>query len=251
MTNNIVTDAKLEEGARRQFGVKWVFGNLCRCATGCCCAWVVPSEVRRLHVEIWGAGGNGHGSCSCSRCHHYQGASGGAYNAREIATVPGCTYTACAGGVYRCLSRECTACNGCTSYVNGQNLSGFCAIGGCTGRAEGSWSTGCNQTWGCCLDKGDNSGSFGFTNHASPWGSTWFRYNVGNCHCYRQWTTPGPAAGIGTDVWQAIGYCWIRCGCWCVPYGHGGQGAMTTYCGSSCCGQGGTGGSGLVKITYW
>jgi hypothetical protein len=44
--------------------------------------------------------------------------------------------------------------------------------------------------------------------------------------------------------------CWIRCGCWRVPYGSGGAGAMTTLCGSSCCGQGGTGGPGLVKITY-
>jgi hypothetical protein len=26
---------------------------------------------------------------------------------------------------------------------------------------------------------------------------------------------------------------------------------MTTQCGSGCCGQGGTGGSGVVKITYF
>jgi hypothetical protein len=25
---------------------------------------------------------------------------------------------------------------------------------------------------------------------------------------------------------------------------------MSSYCGSSCCGQGGTGGAGVVKITY-
>ena len=42
---------------------------------------------------------------------------------------------------------------------------------------------------------------------------------------------------------------WMRCGCWTVPYGHGGQGANSNYCGR-CCGQGGQGGSGLVKITY-
>ena len=45
--------------------------------------------------------------------------------------------------------------------------------------------------------------------------------------------------------------CSIRCGCWTVPYGHGGQNAMTTCCGSGVCGQGGTGGGGLVKITYF
>jgi len=64
-------------------------------------------------------------------------------------------------------------------------------------------------------------------------------------------TTPTSAPLIGTDVHQSLRECWVRCGCWIVPYGHGGQGAMTTYCGSSCCGQGGTGGGGLVKITYF
>ena len=43
--------------------------------------------------------------------------------------------------------------------------------------------------------------------------------------------------------------CWMRCGDFYAPYGVGGQGAMTTYC-ERCCGQGGTGGSGVVKITY-
>jgi hypothetical protein len=56
---------------------------------------------------------------------------------------------------------------------------------------------------------------------------------------------------IGTTSHQSIRECWIRCGCWIVPYGHGGQNALTTYCGSGHCGQGGTGGGGLVKITYF
>jgi hypothetical protein len=34
-----------------------------------------------------------------------------------------------------------------------------------------------------------------------------------------------------------------------VPYTGGGQSAMNTFCGR-CCGQGGTGGAGLVRITY-
>ena len=41
----------------------------------------------------------------------------------------------------------------------------------------------------------------------------------------------------------------MRCGDFYAPYGVGGQGAMTTYC-ERCCGQGGTGGGGVVKITY-
>jgi hypothetical protein len=50
-------------------------------------------------------------------------------------------------------------------------------------------------------------------------------------------------------VFQQNNFCWMRCGCWTVPYGHGAQNAMTNYC-DRCCGQGGTGGPGLVKITY-
>jgi hypothetical protein len=48
-----------------------------------------------------------------------------------------------------------------------------------------------------------------------------------------------------------IGYCAVRCGCWIAPYGHGGQSAMNTYCAQGTCGQGGTGGPGLVKITFF
>jgi hypothetical protein len=71
------------------------------------------------------------------------------------------------------------------------------------------------------------------------------------CHCHNQSSFPGSAALIGTTTVQTLRECWIRCGCWTVPYGNGGQSAMNTYCGSGHCGQGGTGGSGLVKITYF
>jgi hypothetical protein len=109
----------------------------------------------------------------------------------------------------------------------------------------------CYQDWACCLDKGDNGGDFGFTTQRGVWGGVFCRYDMSpGCHCWTQFTAPTPAAGIGTDVQQYVGYCWIRCGCWTAPYGHGGQGGMSSYCGR-CCGQGGTGGSGLVKITYW
>jgi hypothetical protein len=57
---------------------------------------------------------------------------------------------------------------------------------------------------------------------------------------------------IGTEVQMSINYCWMRCGCWTVPYGNGGQSAMSSYCGGgNCCGQGGMGGPGLVRITYY
>jgi hypothetical protein len=246
-----INDAALAVGTRKQYGVQWFFGQPCACSTGLCCLFTVPANVRTLQIEAWGSGGGGHGACTCDRCHHYQGAGGGYYNNVTITTAAGCQYTVCAAGNGNCCRLECTGCVGCSSYVNGFNLSGFCAIGGNGGLANGSWTTGCNSAWSCCLQAGANGGNFGFGLHSGTFGYTWFRYDVGSCHCYRTYTNTTSAPLIGTASRQIQGYCWMRCGCWTVPYGNGGQGAMATYCGTSCCGQGGMGGPGLVKITYF
>jgi len=239
-----VASSKLDGTALCTWCVQWFYGQPCMASSGCCCLWTVPSGVYRMHIEAWGAGGNGHGACSCNRCHHYQGAGGGYYNTKTINTAPGCQYTICAAGVFPCCSQECTACVGCSSYVNGFNLSNFCAIGGQTGIANTAWNDGCFSEYSCCLGPGANGGDFGMGNHPG----TFFGF-ASQCHCHCFGAQPTAAPFIGTNVTQHIHECWIRCGCWTVPYGHGGQGAMTTYCGG-CCGQGGTGGPGLVKITY-
>jgi hypothetical protein len=244
--DNTIPLSALQSGTGYNYNVFHVYGDPGFCSAGCCCLWTVPSGVKRVTFELWGAGGNGHGACSCSRCHHYQGAGGGFYNSKTITVEPGWEYTICAGGVYPCLSRECTACDGCASYVTGCNLSGFCAIGGSTGRANTDWQTGCYSFWDCCIAPTDNNGDFGMGNHIGHWGGSIF------CHCNYKWTctTNAPFLAGGSGTSQAANLCWMRCGCWRVPYGTGGQGAVTTYCGTSCCGQGGTGGAGVVKITY-
>jgi hypothetical protein len=73
---------------------------------------------------------------------------------------------------------------------------------------------------------------------------------MGLCHCWCAHSQPTAAPFIGTTVMQSLNCCRMRCGCWTVPYGHGAQGAMANFCSSGCCGQGGTGGPGLVKISY-
>lgn len=239
-----VTNAKLSFDARHCFCVKWFYGTPCCCSPGCCCLWTAPTGVRRLFWEAWGAGGNGHGSCSCDRCQHFVGAGGGYYVSKMISTGEQCQYTVCAGGVYRCWSQECVGCQGCTSYVNGFNLSNFCAIGGWRGEADGNWANPCFSYWTCCLGPTSNGADFGMGNHYGSWSGPF------NCHCHHHYTEPTAAPFLGGEVGQGINVCWIRCGCWNVPYGHGGQGAMSSYCGSSCCGQGGTGGGGVVKVTY-
>ena len=147
MDDGILGAAKFSTSPTSTFGVKWFYGTMCRCSGGCCCNWTVPTGVKKLWIQAWGSGGNGAGSCSCRRCQHYRGAGGGFYNSVMIDTVAGCQYRVCAGGVYPCLSRECCGCIGCASYVNGYNLSNFCAYGGSCGHANDSWSTSCNATY--------------------------------------------------------------------------------------------------------
>ena len=247
-----IPTSAVDPDARKTFGVKWVYGSPNACSQGCCCLWSVPAGVTKVFFEIWGSGGSGSGACSTSRCHHYAGGGGGGYNSKMISTTPGTQYTVCAAGNGNCCRRECTGCQGCTSYVNGSGLSNFCAVGGCAGCANTSWTTACHSFWSCCRQAGDNGGDFGYMNHAGAFGAVEWWFGVGFCHCNHQNTRATSAPRIGTDVQMAIQTCWMRCGCWTVPYGHGGQNAMSAYCGgSNCCGTGGMGGPGLVKITYY
>lgn len=239
-----VPGTKLASNALDTWNTRWFYGQPCALSSGCCCLWTVPAGVYRLFIEAWGAGGNGNGACSCNRCQHYAGAGGGYYNSKTISTCPGWTYTICAAGVFPCCSFECVACTGCSSYVNGCNLSNFCAIGGIGGCANASWNEACFSEFSCCVAPVSNGGDFGMGNHRGN-----FFGHGSQCHCHCFGTSPTGAPFIGTQVNQNIHECWIRCGCWTVPYANGGMGAMTTYCGG-CCGQGGTGGPGLVKITY-
>jgi len=240
-----LTDTSFAADAAKNFGVQWIYGSAWECSSGRCCLWTVPDYVRKVTFEIWGAGGNGHGQCSCDRCHHFRGAQGGQYAIKTIPTVPGCQYSVCAAGVAPCYSRECVGDNGCTSYVNGYNLSNFCACGGQAGYANTAWTTACFGEWSYCKAPTDTGSDFTLVPHVPGWSDA----NL-FCHCHNQESFPGTAPMIGTLVVQQIRECWIRCGCWTVPYGNGGQGGMGTYCGSGACGQGGTGGAGLAKITY-
>ena len=251
-----IDTAHLASGVRSTYTVKWFYGTPDRCSPGCCCLWTVPNSVCQLNWELWGAGGNGNGACSCNRCHHTKPAGGGAHTSKSIRTAPGCQYTVCAAGVYRCLSRECWACNGCTSYVNGYNLSNLCACGGGYGEANTAWTDGCFSYGFYCVRPGcvgtAADGDWASYNHTGNYqGQAAYQYPGGTCHCWKHIGHSTGAAGLSDGYFeQNSNYCWIRCGCWIVPYGAGGQSATTNYCGR-CCGQGGTGGGGIVKVTYF
>lgn len=256
--NGAITDSKISSTALRTWNVQWFYGNPVMCSSGCCCLWTVPSNTRKAFIELWGAGGNGHGACDCNRCQGYFGAGGGTYNSKMICVTPGWTYTVCAAGVFPCLTTECQGCQGCASYVTGCNLSNFCAVGGRGGiGADFYWCIPTFSCWDCCIAPTANGGDFAMANHTGQVfsGSSW-------CHCHCKVAIPQSAPFIGTQVIQhfscfgGVGSgspgqsCFFRCGCFTVPYGHGGQGAMVSVCANAVCGQGGTGGPGLVKITY-
>ena len=248
-----IDNPQLAADVRADYGVQWFYGSPGQCTAGCCCYWTVPNGVVRLKWEAWGAGGNGHGACSCDRCQHYMGASGGTYNTKSIDSCPGWNYTVCAGGVYRCLSIECNACNGCTSFVQGCNLSNFCACGGSSGCSNSAWTDSCFTYMDSCMYPGIAGGEFSMNTHAGVWGAAGpYMYPGDACHCWKHlsYSSSAPILNTGRND-QFQNDCWMRCGCWTVPYASGAQGAKTNVCGTSCCGQGGTGGSGVVKVTYY
>ncbi len=245
-----VTQAAISNSALAEWNILWIWPEPCACSTGRCCLFTVPARVTRLYFEAWGSGGSGNGACQCDRCHHYKGAGGGYYAARNIATAPGCQYTVCAAGNGPCCRFECVGCIGCTSYVTGFNLTNFCAIGGTGGCANTDWSTACNSEYSCCLGPTANGADFGMGNHPG----TFDNNGLGICRCWCAATTSTGAPFIGGQVTTQLTCCVMRCGCWTVPYGTGGHGAMTNFCGGDAgawCGQGGMGGPGLVKITYF
>ncbi len=123
-------------------------------------------------------------------------------------------------------------------------MSDLCACGGHRGEANTSWSTGCFFTRHLCLGPTTMGTDFGLGGATQA-----FSTASGYCHCHNQQLHMGSAPKIAGWAMTDQRECWIRCGCWSVPYGTGGQSAMNTYCGR-CCGQGGTGGGGLVRVTY-
>ena len=89
ISNNSIAVAKLESGVAPRYCVKHIFGHPCYCTPGCCCNWQVTTGVEKVTFELWGAGGNGSGACSCNRCQHFQGATFVAYNTKTISTTAG------------------------------------------------------------------------------------------------------------------------------------------------------------------
>jgi hypothetical protein len=259
-----ITNSKLAPGAGAQRKVRWIYnerglrchqctiaGNCCEQANGKCCYWCVPDNVYQVTFEIWGGGGGGPGHTCCNNCSFAVGGFGGNYAIKTIATNPGCQYSVCAGGSWRCeKSHTCTAGMGCRSYVNGHNLSNFCVDGGCPG-----WM--CNgDAWGqrhavlnCanCRICGIFGADFGMN------GGGGIKAGTTTCRCHGQTSWTGTGAGIGTYMATQTNEAWCACGCHVNWPAGGGTPGTSSYCNNwakCCAGGSGQGGSGIVKITF-
>jgi hypothetical protein len=141
IVDGTITSDDIAHGNGNNYGVQWIYNErgmrchecarqsgCCEQANGKCCYWCVPDGVSTVTFEIWSGGGGGPGSTCCNYCMFTIGGAGGNYASKTIATNPGCQYSVCAGGSWPCgKAHTCGAGMGCKSYVNGHNLSNFCA----------------------------------------------------------------------------------------------------------------------------
>jgi hypothetical protein len=263
LQDNSVTADKLEIGAGNQYCSFWVYSGRgfncqeCSNAGGCvcqacgrCCRWTVPNNVSSVQFEIWSGGGGGAGMTCCNCCSYAFGGAGGNYATRTVSTAPGCTYTICAGGSWRCSkSHTCDASMGCKSFVTGFGLSNFCTVGGCGGNMCNGDSNGpASQTCANCNICGIYGADFGMT------GSVGYKLAHSGCKCmgsdYSQ-TGSAPLIGKFHSI-QATEY-WCSCGCYVNWPAGGSNSGHSTYCGDAakcCAGGAGQGGSGIVKVTF-
>lgn len=263
IVDGTVTADDLAIGAGHNLGVQWIYnarGMLChQCArqSGCCeqangkcCYWTVPSGVSTVTFEIWSGGGGGPGHTCCNCCSFAIGGSGGSYATKTINTTPGCAYTVCSGGAWPCgKSHTCTASMGCKSYVQGHNLSNFCAIGGCGGWMCNGDAWGPRHTHACntCNICGVFGADFGMG------GTSGWHPGHGYCHCIYTYSGTGQAPLIGKMAVSVTNEGWCNCGCHIEWPAGGGMAGTSSYCGNwakCCAGGSGQGGSGVTRITF-
>jgi hypothetical protein len=261
--SNSVTAAKLGASAGNKYSTLWVYnargmqchacadaGDCCEQANGKCCYWSVPAGASKAVFEIWSGGGAGGGGTCCTNCMHTAGGGGGNYAIKSISTCPGCQYSICAGGSWPCSkSHTCSPGMGCKSYVNGYNLSNFCATGGCGGWMcnGGAWGPTHTQTCGNCNICGIFGADFGIM------GSTGVSGGHGACQCKSaDWAQSGMAPFVGKRTAGANAESWCNCACYVNWPAGGGQTGQSSYCGNwaKCCAGGNMGGSGMVKVTF-
>jgi hypothetical protein len=212
---------------------------------GCCLLWTVPADSTYIKFEMWGGGGGGGGACCCMQ--GFPG-GGGSYGTKELTgsqVRPGCTYTICAAATTGAAPSN-NGCTGYTSFVQGHNLSNFCAIGGTNGCTNcNAWQGNCYQCSMCSYRCNAYGGDLNVSSSCGGSRVTFYCFNQA-----QQWATVAPATVSGPVFGPA--------GCSCVGIGYeslckpifpgGGGFSGQHYAGGCFCGW--YGGAGLVLVTY-
>jgi hypothetical protein len=145
--------------------------NNCSCLqgsytpVGCCCAFVVPSGVTQIQVELWGGGGGGGAPIGNECCGVNVGAGGAAYMKYTLAVTPGETLTVCAGAAGRAGAGPDANGSGPGSYCccGAPGSCSYIARGGTIIGDAGGGQAGCSQCYmtcgcvvgGCCAPCND------------------------------------------------------------------------------------------------
>ena len=240
---------------------------------GCCLSWTAPAGISMIKFEVLSGGGPG----GSSGGDHDMGIGGQGGNYAMIQlfaedsefTAGSSVYTLCAAGTSNCscCCHCCTACrDGCASFVVGDGLTNFCAVGGRGG--PNSWDV-MSSCYNCQRSAQCNIG-----NYSAGW--TQSTTNPGFCGIPETPTTKSMGyTGTSGDLFQSAACCQenfsiagVPSGPFSTSSGMGGDACTTDY---SCCsahsnfpGGGGTsvphatssacwgswGAGGLVKVTY-
>lgn len=149
---------------------------------GACCAWSVPGSTTTIVGQMWGGGGSGDATCSCST--GYPGAAGGYIEFSQVVT-PGDVLTICTGGTTLRSTTRGTAYDGNPSYICLEDQWCIYTGGGC----HGCTCTGINTVSNTCRGNCCNNcvaGNYGVVGSIDFW-----------------WGMQGPLSQRSTDG----GYC--------------------------------------------
>ena len=213
---------------------------------GCCCLWTVPTGKSYIKFEIWGAGGGGGGSCCCM--FGWSGGSG-SYAVKTLTgaeVAAGAQYTICAGGTSS-YSNTNSGCPGNTTWVQGPNLSNFCARGGCGGYTFCYGFCSACHTCRQCSDQCCSTGG-----DLCVAGTCGARFTEFYCYHGSQQHVPAAPGTVSGTTFGPDGctpYSGLGSAGFCEPVFPGG-GGLSAQVHSGQCYCGWWGGSGLVMVTY-
>ena len=213
---------------------------------GRCCLFTVPVNTKYIKFEVWGGGGGGGGGCCCQ---HGNPGGAGAYVVKTVCSnnLGGCTYTICAGGTTS-TSPNCIGCAGCDSFVQGFQLSNFCAKGGNYGDTHCFYQFQhpcCIPFTECCFGFGGDICVHG--QHSTYSSANWCGQAFQQHAMLAAATASGPMLGPGGCINGSPNG---SCTNWFTKSYFPGGGGMSVHTIGGNCWCGGHGGGGLVSVTY-